>query len=198
MQKVGRNDPCPCGSNKKYKQCCGSLGETQPGMVRTVYTLPPNSFQDALEHHKAGRLPQAEAIYRQILQGEPNHPEALHFLGVIAHQTGKNDIAVELISKAIDISASSQMYCNLGAAFQALHKPDKAAESYRKALVLKPDFADAYHNLGIALDKQGKLDAAVESFRQALMLKPDYTEAYTKLLFLYSYHALLDPTEYLA
>jgi len=189
MKRVGRNDPCPCGSGKKYKQCCGSLGEAQAGMVRTVYTLPSNSFQDALEHHKAGRLPQAEAIYRQILQKEPNHPEALHFLGVIAYQTGKNDFAVELISKAIDISASSQMYCNLGAAFQALHKPDDAAESYRKALALKPDFTDAYHNLGIALQDQGKLDEAVESYRKALALKPDYAEAYSKLLFALNFHS---------
>jgi uncharacterized protein YecA (UPF0149 family) len=25
-EKIGRNDPCPCGSGKKYKKCCGASG----------------------------------------------------------------------------------------------------------------------------------------------------------------------------
>ena len=48
-----------------------------------------------VQHHNAGRLPEAENIYQQILQSEPNHPTALHLLGVIAHQVGKNDTAVD-------------------------------------------------------------------------------------------------------
>ena len=55
------------------------------------------SIDLALQHHTAGRLPEAESIYQQILQADPNQPVALHLLGVIAHQVGKNDIAVDLI-----------------------------------------------------------------------------------------------------
>ena len=62
------------------------------------------AIETALEHHQAGHLRQAEAIYRQILQAEPNHPDALHLLGVIAHQAGRNEIAVELINKAIRVN----------------------------------------------------------------------------------------------
>ena len=51
----------------------------------------------ALEHHTAGRLPEAENIYQQILQTKPNHPYALHLLGVISHQEGKHDRAIEEI-----------------------------------------------------------------------------------------------------
>ena len=54
-----------------------------------------------VQHHKAGRLPQAESIYKQILQSDPDQPAALHLLGVIAHQTGKNDTAVDLITQAL-------------------------------------------------------------------------------------------------
>ena len=54
----------------------------------------PQAIQVALEHHQAGRLPQAEAIYRQILQTAPNHPDALHYLGAIAYHQGKNGVAV--------------------------------------------------------------------------------------------------------
>ena len=51
-----------------------------------------------VEHQNAGRLPEAESIYQQILQADPNQPVALHLLGVIASQVGKNDIAVDLIT----------------------------------------------------------------------------------------------------
>ena len=57
----------------------------------------------AVQHHNAGRLPEAENIYQQILQSEPNHPTALHLLGVIAHQVGKHETAVDLITKALAI-----------------------------------------------------------------------------------------------
>ncbi len=54
-----------------------------------------------LEHHNAGRLPEAKRIYQQILQTNPDLPVVLHLLGVIAHQVGKNSIAIDLIAKAL-------------------------------------------------------------------------------------------------
>ncbi|MBI2290356.1 MAG: tetratricopeptide repeat protein [Betaproteobacteria bacterium] len=181
MKKIGRNDPCPCGSSKRYKQCCGSLEEVQAARTHSLDTSIPEAIQTAREHHQAGRLLQAEAIYRQILQAAPNHPDALHLLGVIAHQTGKNELAVELISKAISVNPSSSMYCNLGFALNDQGKLDAAVESYRKALSIKPDFAEAHSNLGIALQQQGKLDAAVESYRKALSIKADFAEVHSNL-----------------
>jgi len=68
-----------------------------------------------VEHHNAGRLPEAENVYNQILQAEPDQPVALHLLGVIAHQVGKNDIAVDLISKALAIKPDfAEAHYNLG------------------------------------------------------------------------------------
>ena len=58
----------------------------------------------AVQHHNAGRLPEAESIYQQILQSDPDQPVALHLLGVIAHQVGKNDTAVDLIALALSIT----------------------------------------------------------------------------------------------
>ena len=181
MKKIGRNDPCPCGSGKRYKQCCGSLGEAQAARTHSLDTSIPEAIQAAREHHQAGRLLQAEAIYRQILQGAPNHPDALHLLGVIAHQTGKNELAVELISKAISVNPSSSMYCNLGYALNDQGKLDAAVESYRKALAIKPDFVEVHSNLGIALQQQGKLDAAIESYQKAVSIKPDFAEVHSNL-----------------
>ncbi len=62
-----------------------------------------NTFDLALQHHQAGRLADAEALYRQILSEQPNDLDALHLLGVIAYQTGRNDVAVDLIRRAIDL-----------------------------------------------------------------------------------------------
>ena len=56
-----------------------------------------------LQHHTAGDLSKAEDIYQQILQTDPNHPDALHLLGMIRHQAGEYDRAVDLITKAIVI-----------------------------------------------------------------------------------------------
>ena len=58
------------------------------------------TFELALQHHQAGRLADAETLYRQILAVQPNHAEALHYLGVLADQLGRHDLAEELIRRA--------------------------------------------------------------------------------------------------
>ena len=178
-KKPGRNDPCHCGSGKKYKQCCGRIASTSAGSGQWSV---PRAMQVALEYHQAGRLPEAEALYRQILQVEPNHSDALHYLGVIATQGGKHEIAVELIYKAISANSSNPIYYNnLGLALREQGKLDEAIASFLKALSLKPDFADAHNNLGNALLQQGKLDQAVASFCRALSFKPDVAVTHSNL-----------------
>ena len=136
----------------------------------------------ALQHHQAGRLSEAEAIYRQILQVQPNHSDALHLLGVIAHQVGRHDVAVDYINKAIALNPRiAEYHNNLGEAYRVLGKLDKAAAHYQEALTLKPVFADPHNNVGIVFKEQGKLEEAVAYYRQALALKPDYAEAYNNL-----------------
>ena len=178
-KKIGRNDPCHCGSGKKYKHCCGQFGSASAGPQKFS---APTAIQAAIEHHQAGRLSQAEALYRQILLVEPTHPDALHYLGVIAGQAGKNETAIELIRKAISANPSDPIYYNnLGNALKEQGKLDEAVASYRKALSFKPDDAMAHSNLGNALKEQGKLDEAVASYRKALSLKPNYPLAHNNL-----------------
>ncbi len=144
--------------------------------------LASNNFQNAMQYHQMGNFAQAEALYRQILQQNPNHSDALHFLGVLAHQVGQNEAAVALISRAINIYPTScGMYCNLGLALQALGKPETAVENYQKAIVLQPDYADAYYNLGNALQEQGNLKSAIENYQKALSLNPDFALAHNNL-----------------
>ena len=86
----------------------------------------PQALAIALRHHQSGNLQQAEQIYRQILQAEPNHPDALHLLGVIAHQLGENEVAIRYIDKAISVNPSDpNFHINLGAAYQAFGRLDR-------------------------------------------------------------------------
>ena len=136
----------------------------------------------AAQHHKEGRLSQAETAYQRILESDPNQPIALHLLGVVAHQTGKNDVAVDLITRAIAIDPDlAEAHSNLGTALRDLGKLEEAVTSYHKALSLKPDYADAHNNLGNALKDLGKPEEAVASYHKALNLKPDLAEAHNNL-----------------
>ena len=136
----------------------------------------------AIQHHKAGRLPQAEAIYQRILDSNPNHSTALHLLGMIAHHEGKNNLAVDLITKSLAIEPDyTEAHSNLGRVFQHLGKLDDAISSFQKAIALKPAYANAHNNLGTAFRNLGQLDDAVESYRKALAINPDFVEAHSNL-----------------
>ena len=70
------------------------------------------AFAIAVKNHQNGRFQAAEQIYRQILAANPNHANALHLLGVLAHQAGKHDLAVETIERAIRLQGNSAPYYN--------------------------------------------------------------------------------------
>ena len=71
-------------------------------ILRETATIP-EALALAVQHHQKGHLQQAEAIYRQVLQVDPNHPDALHLLGVIAARMGRHDLAIRYIKQAIRI-----------------------------------------------------------------------------------------------
>lgn len=136
----------------------------------------------ALRYHQAGRLAEAEAIYRRVLAADPEQVDALHLLGVLAHQVGRSDIAVELIGKAVSRNAGNYAaFVNLGEAYRALGQLANAEQCYRRALAIKPDAVEAYNNLGIVLRDLGRPEEAVWACRQALAAKPDFAEAYNNL-----------------
>ena len=140
------------------------------------------AFAAAMGHHQAGRLNEAERLYLQILQADPRHADALHFLGVLAHQIGHNDKAVDLIGRAIaQNSRVPAFHNNLGNALKAQGKLQAAAACYAQALAHQPDHAGALFNLGLVLQLQDKLEEAAASYRRALSLKPDYVEAHGNL-----------------
>src|SRR5208283_5197156 len=135
-------------------------------------------FQKATAHHQAGKLPQAEALCRQILQLSPLHSRALHLLGVIASQKGQYANALELIDRAIQVNPDfAEAYYSRGNVLFALQQYQAALESYDKAILLRPDHAEAHHNRGSALNVLEQHEAALESYDKAILLKPDYEKA---------------------
>jgi predicted O-linked N-acetylglucosamine transferase (SPINDLY family) len=131
-----------------------------------------------VEHHRAGRLAEAERIYRQVLKVEPRNADALYFLGVIAHQVGSHESAVQLIEEAIGLGPPNPHFHNdLGEAYRALRRPEKALSSYDGALAIKPDYADALDNRGLALQELGRCEEALASYDKALAIDPGFAEA---------------------
>jgi len=110
------------------------------------------NFSDRHGHHQAGRIPQADKLYRQILAQQPKHAGALQYLGMIAHQLDRNDIAVDLIRQAIAVKPTAEAYYNLGIVLSQAGQPEEAVAVYRQAISLKPNNPDAFINLGNAPD----------------------------------------------
>ncbi|HED13857.1 MAG TPA: tetratricopeptide repeat protein [Gammaproteobacteria bacterium] len=131
-------------------------------------------FRTAVEHHHAGRLAEAEKIYRLILVEQPAHPDALHLLGVIAHQSRDIDAAISLFKKTIKVAPGFALaHFNLGNALSGQGRLSEAETSLREAIRLKPGYAEAHHNLATLLMGQGLTGEAEASFRRAIDCNPD-------------------------
>ena len=142
----------------------------------------PQALQIAMLHHQAGRLAEADGLYRQILAVQPNHADALHLLGVIAHQAGRHEVAVDLIRQAIVLNPNDPAaHANLGEAYRATGRFDEAIAMFRRAIQFKPDYQEAYNNLGNVLRQRGQLDEAIAACRRALEINPDFSEAHNNL-----------------
>ena len=77
-------------------------------------------LQEGLSHHQSGRLNEAKSIYQSILRIDPRHNDSLHLLGVVAHQRGRHEIAVEYFHKAMALSGpAASALNNLGTSLRA-------------------------------------------------------------------------------
>lgn len=133
------------------------------------------ALSTAIHHHSAGNLSQAESIYRQILTSEPQNAAALHLLGVIAYQVGRNELAVDLIGRSLAVNPDShEAVGNMANALKTLGRVDEAIAHYERAIGMCPTFRDALYNLGVTLEDAGRLDEAVAMYRRAISQSPGY------------------------
>ncbi len=158
-------------------------------------------IEEGLQHHGAGRLREAEALYRQALAEDPQNIDALHFLGVLALQRGDPAQAVVLISQALSRNPANPPACNnLGLALAAQGRRREAVSAWLDALAVYPEFADAARNLrehlsllqpdpasdthfnqGNACKDQGRMAEAIASYQKAVSLSPAFAAAHVNL-----------------
>jgi protein O-GlcNAc transferase len=175
-KRPARNDLCPCGSGKKFKRCCLPASALAQGERNgaTVSAL----LQAAQAHLAADRLGDASAIYDQILLRQQEQPVALGNLGVIAHRTGRSELAITLLTRAIAADPRDpSFFVNLGNVYESSGVPGQAIANYRRALSLDPGLEWAHLRLGDALQQQGDLVEAAVSVSRALTIRPDFPEA---------------------
>lgn len=150
------------------------MSNRSPGIEQTIGL--------AMQHHQAGRLQQAEAMYRQVLAKQPGHADVLYLLGILAGQTGRNDEAVELLRRVITLTPGfAEAHFHLGNALSTRGEFGEAVGAYRQALALNPRYPEAWNNLGNALRGKRELEAAVGAFEQAVALRPTYGQAYCNM-----------------
>jgi predicted TPR repeat methyltransferase len=136
----------------------------------------------ALALQQAAQWAAAEDIYRTILEAAPNHADALHFSGVLAHQRGRADDAVALIDRSLELEPErADWYSNLGIVLQDQLRLDDAIAAYRNAIALDPTHANAHSNLGVVLRAKGKIAEAETAYLAAIRLNPEHSDAYHNL-----------------
>jgi tetratricopeptide (TPR) repeat protein len=136
----------------------------------------------ARKHHQSDRLTEAERLYREILAIQPNHVDALHLLGVVANQTGRNELAVDLLGRAIALDCQvAAFHSNMASALRSLGRKDEAVTHLRRAIALKPDHFDALWALAESLHELGALEEAERVYRSVLAVRPEHAEAHNNL-----------------
>jgi len=125
---------------------------------------------------------EAQEVYRRVLETRPDHPRALHYAGVLAHQQGREGEALALIERSLAlVPDQADWHSNLGIVLQSNGRLDDAINSYRRAIAIDPSHANAYSNLGVLLRATGRPVEAEAAYREAIQLNPEHIDAYTNL-----------------
>jgi predicted TPR repeat methyltransferase len=136
------------------------------------------TIQQAIEHHRSGRLAEAESIYLELLRTQPNHVDALHYLGVLRVGQGKRAEAIELLKRSLNLAPRNPDAWNSLANMLLVLDPKAAEIAYTNATNLRPGFAEAWYNFGNLLRDQHRPHDALHCYRRVLDLKPRISGAY--------------------
>ena len=143
---------------------------------------PEATMRQALHHHQAGKLAEAEALYRRVLEARPDWADAHINLGLVLMFRGDLRSATLSCKQAVTLQPKhARGHFYLGESFAAQNRPDSAMACYKRALALKPDYAEAHNSLGNALFRLGRLEEATRAYRNAITSKPGLAEAHNNL-----------------
>ena len=180
----GRNDPCLCGSGKKYKKCCAqhaveARGSDTQDITRTPAAAAPD-LTTLFALLAAGRNADLERGALGLLARHKDFGILWKLLGAALFNQGKDALAaLETAAKLLSRDPESQT--NLGNVLRARGRLDEAVSCHRRAIALKSDYAEAHNNLGSALRDSKRPDQAVASYCQAISIKPDFAMAHMNL-----------------
>ncbi len=140
------------------------------------------ALAQALFLHQSNRLPEAEHLYVQVLDRQPNDPNALHLYGLLAHQTDRLDLAIQLLTKAAQLAPGiSAFHVHLASALHAMGHLDQAIQVFSRAIELDPNDAAIHRNYAVLLASAGRVEEATEHFKTVIALNPDDPEGYYNL-----------------
>ena len=140
------------------------------------------TVEEGLALHRAGRLPEAAAVYERVVARDPSNADALHYLGVIASQQGEQQRSVELISRAIALKPDQpKFHNNLGVALRELKQLPEAQAAFSRAIGLNPAFNDARNNSAGLLMLLGRTAEAIAQYRELLAAQPDFADGWNQL-----------------
>jgi tetratricopeptide (TPR) repeat protein len=178
--KPGRNDPCPCGSGKKYKKCCAQEAASQSANTARDSVASQPDMDRLIALLNSRRYADLEASIRPLLERHPESGMLWKLSGVALWMQGRDPLsAFETAARLMPDDPES--HGNLGNVLRARGRLDEAAASHRRAIEVKPDYAEAHNNLGSVLRDQQRYDDAVASYRRALAIKPDFAMAHDNL-----------------
>ena len=143
---------------------------------------PHQRLVEAVRAHQSGNLAAAEAGYRSVLAARPDHPDALHYLGILAYQREDLPQALDLVSRARELKPRDPAIpANLGLVRQALGQTAEAEAAYRASLDLEPRQPEAWFNLGLTRLQQHRPGESADCFSRTLALSPDHHQARRQL-----------------
>lgn len=191
--KPGRNDPCPCGSGKKYKQCCLPKEAGPPKPTPTPKAVNPNPDQLTLlvQLFNGGRHAEMENLGRALTQQYPASGQSWKALGTALHLQGK-DAAPALAKAAQLLPEDPETHNNLAASLLNGGRALDAATAAQQALNLRPGYAEAHANLGKALLQLKRLPESIANYEQAILLWPHDPSWHCNLGIGYSQSGRLD------
>jgi predicted TPR repeat methyltransferase len=168
-------------SGLRYAEAVSESKVAEVGIDEAL-ALAIQLHQEAFRTRDSERLTMARTLYERILQAVPEHAQALHFLGVLSHQTGDSERGLELIERALRVQPKdATMHNNLGNVLTEKERHSEAAVAYRRAIELGLEGANAESNLGVSLTAAGEADEAMAAFRRALALEPKHAAAHGNL-----------------
>src|SRR5262245_60314400 len=169
-------------TSQPTRSCEPPAMSTMPADASTRELTVDEAVAIAIQLQRREQLREAHELFRRVLDTVPDHPDALHYSGVLAHQQGRHTEAITLIERSLALVPDrADWHSNLGIVFQSEGRFEDAIARYRHAIELDPNHANAYNNLGVLLRATGRPAEAEAAYRGAIERNPSHVDAYTNL-----------------